>query len=414
VADYYGTLAAVRSLGRAGVPVTLAESRLLPPARWSRYVTRRVDCPPAEQVEAFLAWLLEFGERNPGHVLYATTDDLAWLFARHADALGRVFRMVQPPLTTLYTLLNKKLLGAACREAGLDTPDTWYPTSDADVERLAREARFPLLIKPQTQILFGVHSKGARAERPEELVPAYQAFMAENAYLPQLLAFDPAAAHPMLQAYYPEAAESIYSLSGFVDGGGELVAVRGAVKVLQRPRRLGVGMCFEDAPVDAALAERLLALCRKVGYHGVFEAEFIRTGGRSLLIDFNPRYYGQMGFDVARGVDLPCMVHAAATGDAAWLAGLVEQAQATGGQGRGVYHHRFMLELVLTLQGMSGALSRSEVERWRGWLQTHAPHATDAVADRQDWKPWAVEVGRLLFLYARHPRSTLRSLVFDR
>jgi predicted ATP-grasp superfamily ATP-dependent carboligase len=54
MADYYGTLAAVRSLGRLGVPITVAESKLLAPARWSRYVTRRVGCPDVSDSEAFL------------------------------------------------------------------------------------------------------------------------------------------------------------------------------------------------------------------------------------------------------------------------------------------------------------------------------------------------------------------------
>jgi hypothetical protein len=58
-----------------------------------------------------------------------------------------------------------------------------------------------------------------------------------------------------------------------------MAALRAATKVLQRPRKLGVGVCFEGVPVHQELASRLLDLFKRVRYHGVFEAEFIETRG---------------------------------------------------------------------------------------------------------------------------------------
>src|SRR6266436_4705611 len=76
---YGGTLAAVRCLGRAGIPVTVASEAPALPAAWSRWTTRRVRCPRPRDARAFMDWLLRFGEREPGHVLYPTSDDLAYL-----------------------------------------------------------------------------------------------------------------------------------------------------------------------------------------------------------------------------------------------------------------------------------------------------------------------------------------------
>ncbi len=301
MADYYGTLAAVRCLGRLGIPITVAESKLLAPARWSRYVTRRVECPDVGDSDAFLEWLMRFGEREPGHVLYPTSDDMAWLFALHREELGRHFLMYQPGVDVIYGLLNKQRLHDLCKDVGLDVPETWFPEGEKDLERVAAEARFPVLLKPQTQILFESHVKGAQVERASELLPRYREFLERNRYGRKLLDQDPKANRPMVQAFYPEAAQNIFSLSGFVDRTGELFVARGAVKVLQRPRKLGIGLCFEEVPVEPVLAEKLRALCKKLGYHGTFELEFIRAGGKQLLIDFNPRFYSQMGFDIARG-----------------------------------------------------------------------------------------------------------------
>jgi D-aspartate ligase len=414
MADYYGTLAAVRSLGRLGVPITVAESKLLAPARWSRYVTRRVSCPDVGDSEAFLEWLVRFGERQPGHVLYPTSDDMAWLFALHREELEPHFLMYQPHVDAIYGLLNKQRLHDLCEDVGLDVPDTWFPENEAALERVAAEARFPVLLKPQTQILFESHVKGAQVERASELLPRHREFLERNHYGRKLLAYDARANRPMVQAFYPEAAQNIFSLSGFVDRTGELFVARGALKVLQRPRKLGIGLCFEEVPVDAELAEKVRQLCVKLGYHGTFEVEFIRAGGRQLLIDFNPRFFSQMGFDIARGMPLPLFVYEAASGHEQRLAEVAREALAWTGTGQHIYCHRGVFELLLRAQGLSGRLSSQEVRQWREWYARHREGAVDAVIDTGDWVPWVVDVAMHLRSYVRHPKSFIRTMVLDR
>src|SRR5882724_6278504 len=190
VADYHGTLAAVRSLGRAGISVTVADWRRLVPARWSRYAVRSVTCPPLDKGStAFIDWLLEFGARHPGHVLLPTTDDLAWLFARHRNELARSFRLESPPLAAIYTLLNKWQLHEACAAEGIGVPESVLVGSGQPLAP-------PLLIKPQTQILLSPHQKGRLVERPEQLEPALADFRAATRYDATFLAFDPSAAAP--------------------------------------------------------------------------------------------------------------------------------------------------------------------------------------------------------------------------
>ncbi|MGC4121425.1 MAG: carbamoyl-phosphate synthase [Myxococcales bacterium] len=413
--NYYGTLAAVRCLGRRGVPVTMAESKLLAPARWSRFVTRQVRCPDLGDAHEFLRWAVRFGEANPGHVLYPTTDDLAWLFARHRAELGRHFALVSPSLEAVYALLDKKRLHAAAAQAGIDTPRSWFPRSTDDLAAIAAQARFPLLVKPRTQVLFESHSKGARAESAGELASKWRAFAASNRCAPALLEQDPDAGTPILQELHAEAEQGIYSLSGFVDETGELFVCRASTKVLQRPRKLGIGLCFEEAPVDAPLAERLRRMCLALGYHGVFEAEFIATGDRKLLIDFNPRLYSQMAFDIDRGMPLPLFAYLAATGDREALKAEVEHAQLreARSQPARAYTHHFIFEVLLRGQGASGRLTRDEVRTWRRWLQDHGAWTTDAVADPDDGLPALVDVAQHLAGYARHPRAFVRSMILD-
>ena len=66
----------------------------------------------------------------------------------------------------------------------------------------------------------------------------------------------PDIAEPMVQEYLTAAETSIFSVSGFVAEDGTIVA-RAAMKVLQRPRKVGIGLCFEGRELEPVLVEKL-------------------------------------------------------------------------------------------------------------------------------------------------------------
>jgi hypothetical protein len=74
---YYGTLAAVRTIGRSAISVTTAG-----PTRWnvsafSKYSGHHLICPPTSDGKELIEWLEEFGSHNERHVLLPTCDDTA-------------------------------------------------------------------------------------------------------------------------------------------------------------------------------------------------------------------------------------------------------------------------------------------------------------------------------------------------
>jgi predicted ATP-grasp superfamily ATP-dependent carboligase len=415
--SYPPTLAAIRCLGRAGVPVTLAEWRRFVPARWSRFVTRRVACPDLEaRPDDYLAWLLEFGAREPGHVLLASSDDLAWLYARHREALSRHFTVGVPGLESIYALVNKVRLQEACAEVRIDVPRSWFAEGRAALAALAGEVAYPVVVKPQTQVFLWPHQKG-RVVRSAEALPAlYDDFLACTHHHPSLTAQDPGVDRPMLQAFEEGAAAGIYNLAGYAGPEG-LSVVLASRKILQRPRLLGVGLVFEEAEVRPELVEPLLALFRKVGYQGVFEVEYLEAGARRLLIDVNPRFYGEMAFEVARGAPLPWLAYlgalAEASGDRTALALAVAEARravataALPGSGR-IYRHWCMLELHFLLLRLAGRMRSEERGRWRAWLAARRDRTLDAVYDADDRWPWLVDALDVLCQPVRHPRATWR------
>ena len=326
---YYGTLAAARCLGDRGVPLIMADSGRFSPARWSRYVGRRETCPSARPVNPFIDWLLALGKRDPGHVLYATSDDLAWAFAERESDLRKHFRLLTPPFADVARLLDKGALYAACSSVDLRTPRTWFPTGDDDIDSIAHQASFPVMVKPRTQVRLSTLHKGHVVGSAADLLPAYLDFVDLNRHNPQVTEGRSFLAQPMIQEFCAdEDDKAIYSVSGFSDYRNGLFVVRASLKLAQWPRRAGIGILFADAPVDGALAGRLRRLCDALHFVGVFEAEFVGIHGDPKLIDFNPRLFGQVGFDVARALPSPFFTYLAATEQLSRLRVEVEAAEA--------------------------------------------------------------------------------------
>ncbi len=405
-ADYYGTLAAARSFGKHGVNVTMADESKSGRALFSRYVTEKLVHPPLSDPKALVDWLVRYGEQHPDTLLYPPNDHLAWLFAAERDRLDEVFLTYQPEESAVLTLLDKKRLHDACAAVGIDVPKT---TDAAGASALS----YPVLVKPRTQVYLESGIKGFIAKDAQELESELARFRQLVRFNDVLTSRHRDIAEPMVQEYLTAAETSIFSVSGFVTDDGQIVT-RAAMKVLQRPRKVGIGLCFEGRAIEQALVDKLGALCRKIGYYGAFESEFIADGDRRLLIDFNPRFYSQMGFDIARGLPLPMLVLWAAKNDRARVDAELERARAWSAAGDEVYCHKTMLDLVLVLQGLSGQMSKHDVRHWREWVRTHGAGVTDAVRDPEDRMPALIDAASWVRHFAKHPRSFVRSFVLNR
>ncbi len=411
-ADYYGTLAAARSYGKNGIRVAMANDDLRARSLYSRHVKERLQHPPLFEPSELLRWLLAYGAAQKGTLLYPPNDHLAWLFAVHRERLEKVFLTYAPGEETILQLLDKKRLHDACAKVGIDVPLT-HVLGEAGVRSpLVRRLRWPVLVKPRTQVFLQGGVKGFLAHDERELEGALEQFRRLMKFGAALSERHPELTEPMVQEYLSAAETSIFSVAGFVTRTGEL-ASRAAMKVLQRPRKIGIGLCFEGRSVEEELTEKLAALCKHVGYYGCFEAELIADGDRRLLIDFNPRFYSQMGFEIARGLPLPMLVWHAARGEEDRVREELARARAWKRTGREVYCHKTMLDLLLTLQGLSGKMSREDVKRWRKWYTDHRSAATDAVRDPEDLMPAVVDTAQWAAHFVKHPRSFVRSFVFN-
>ena len=407
-ATWIGTLAAARDLSTHGVKVTLASDRWVTPARSSRHVARTVSCPSSRDAARFLAWLLRFGAAQPGHVLYPTSDDVAWLVAAHRDALSRWFHLYTPPIESLVRLLDKMRLIEDARAAGLDVPETIVPCDEYDVERSGRELSFPLYVKPRAHLFGRGGGKGIRVDHHAALLPSWQAQRCAAKFDADVLDRVPDLCLPMLQSFV-FSSERIYTVDGFVDETGELYASLACVKLLQRPRGSGPGIIFESAEIDPEVNQGLRRLFLATGFRGVFDAEFIECDSRKLLIDINPRFYNHMAFETDRRLHLPWLAYLAATRNQEALKEEVEKAKRAQVPHR-VYVHRLQTTLLLAAQRLARTMSNEDRLRWHRWILDNRGSAMDPVLAVDETAPGIAEAVMETLNFIRHPRSYLRGL----
>jgi len=407
-----GTIAAVRNLGAAGFDVGVISSQRLCAAAWSRYASRCYSTPPESETRGFLKRLLEIGARHDGQILLATSDQTAWLYAEHAPVLEKHFRLYQPSISIIRRILDKKLFAAAAISAGIGVLPSWSPRSIDELAALAPSLPYPILIKPRTHVYRLRNDKGVVIRSSNQLIEQYRRFIAfertQVTYNPLI----PDATLPILQKFVSVAGQGVHSVTGFIDRTGELFVTRHAIKVLQRSQPVGVGVCFESLAAVPSLSDAARNLCRELGHFGVFEIEFVWSDNRWNVIDFNPRFFSQVGMDIRRGAPLPLLACLDAAGETTVLREAVAKAQSEDEGAKVVFYDRFTLGALLYAQTITSRISREDRAYWRAWTKDNSGHSVDFAADGTDPRPGIIhalsEIHLGLRAFPRFLRSTPR------
>ena len=153
------------------------------------------------------------------------------------------------------SLLDKKRLYEACSEVGIEVPETRLLSArlgDREAGGIADELGYPVILKPRTQAYLSGGIKGFIVDDPREFAKQRSRFHRLVQFNAAIRARYPDLAEPMVQRYYSSAETDTLSVAGFVGCKSEFVA-RGAGKVLQRPRKVGIGLCFESRETEGPL-----------------------------------------------------------------------------------------------------------------------------------------------------------------
>jgi D-aspartate ligase len=281
-------LAAIRSLGRAGVRVLAIDHRPSALGFRSRYAERTLSPDPHADEIRFAAFIRALGDL----VVFPTHDEALNLVARHLESLPEV-RAPFPSWDVLELVQSKRKQLEYAEAAGVDTPRTAYPATVAEARAVAEEMGLPVLVKPEHPIGFKqrFRRQAFRCDTLEDVGAAFD----------RSLEFA-----PMVQELIPGGDDALYTVGSYIGRDGRPLGLFSGRKLRQTPP--GIGTCrvgeavWMQEPVDAAL--RLL---REFGYVGLSQVEFKRDprDGGFKLMEINPRLWQWHGLAAACGVDLP-------------------------------------------------------------------------------------------------------------
>src|SRR4029077_5948574 len=133
-------LAAIRSLGRAGIRVLGVDHRPSALGFRSRYAERFVSAAPPPHPTRFIASVRALGEV----VVFPTHDEQLNLIARHLGDLEVLAPF--PDWEILERVQSKRAQLDQALAAGVDVPQTHYPRTAVEARAAAEEIGLPVLV----------------------------------------------------------------------------------------------------------------------------------------------------------------------------------------------------------------------------------------------------------------------------
>ncbi len=410
--NYIGTLTTIRELGKRGIETVLADS-VWSPSKFSTFLHRFEYCPPLTDSKKFLSWLISYGRINPRMFLYPSCDNTAFLYSFNLKKLNKYFLMYSPHSDIIYRILNKKHLITICNKLSIDVPKSYFPNSLEELYNYAQRCQYPCLIKPQTQIGSITLKKGMVAYKASDLIEKYIAMQNGNSYKTFIKEYDPLVSWPIIQEFHPEAMSNTLSIAGFIDAEGKNFMTRASTKVMQKPRKIGIGLCFESTTAPYKIIEQCRQLCLDIGYFGAFEVEFIKYKDHYLLIDFNPRYYSQMEFEVRRQLNLPVLLYSKAIYDTVTFSNMVQNYHDWEQNKKYKYCLGWLFYLTIFCSWISHNMNTKEFISWIKWKREKGI-CVDAMYHKGDIKPFLYSIVQAIYSYIRHPRATFTHFFLER
>jgi predicted ATP-grasp superfamily ATP-dependent carboligase len=296
-------LAAVRSLGRNGIEVKVADEERMPLAGFSRYCRGVVRYPsPRREPERFLAFLSGHLRKERYEVVLPVEQDMFYLFSKHRDELGCLSKIPVAKFSVFQTAYDKALTFKAAAALGIPAPTTYFVESGAQVEDLARRIQFPVVIKPRMGS--GSRAVGYAANATELLTLWHEVHRVQP--------------RPLIQERIPSGGDTI-GVSVLFNSHSELRACFVHRRIREFPISGGPSTLRESVsrPEIADVAVRFL---RELGWSGVAMVEFKvdPRDGVAKLIEVNPKFWGSLNLAIASGVDFPALLYRTAVdGDVA-------------------------------------------------------------------------------------------------
>lgn len=290
-------LATVRSLGRQGIGVQVADSGTASLAGASRFAQAHLQCPDPQRAPGeFSSWVRQTCSDRKLDLVFPVTDTSTMLLQAEPSLPASV-GLVCPPARAYEQVTDKASLIDLASRTGVRAPRTDVVLGLGEIESYLGSATFPLVLKPaRSRVLL------------DGRIINTSVFVAES--LREALAF--AQAQPwvetlpcLMQEYVPGHGAGLFALYA----SGQPVAWFAHRRIREKPPRGGVSVLCESVPVDATLREAARRILGAACYEGAAMVEFrIAPNGDAYLMEVNARLWGSLQLAIDCGVDFPWLM----------------------------------------------------------------------------------------------------------
>jgi predicted ATP-grasp superfamily ATP-dependent carboligase len=289
-----------RSLGRRGIPVTIADERRTSMAGASRHCRGSIQVPsPAVATEGFVARIHDEVCRGGHQVIIPTEDITLSVLAGARSRFEGMAALPFPDLETIRLAHDKSVVMSLAEDKGIPIPHTILVRDPEDVDRAARRIGFPAVVKPRLSRV----RRGGQWFNGGHTCYVHTVAELEGA----CRAVHEAVPFPLVQEYISGEGRGVFLLLNH----GEVRAAFAHRRLLEKPPSGGVSVLSESVALDPTLlgyAERLL---RALKWHGVAMVEFKRNtcDGTYKLLEINGRFWGSLQLAVDAGIDFPYLLY---------------------------------------------------------------------------------------------------------
>lgn len=304
-ARYRMSLAVVRSLGRAGVPVLCQEERGISSLDalgfHSRYTTdTALTASPRHDPDAFIHDILALGDE--GDVLLPMSLAAILATAGRIDEVRRRYRIALAPLASILIANDTQRLLEVAARVGVPTPQTVVLPPSADPAQLLERFQFPVVIKYREGegLALPPEQRYAIVREPSRFLQVYGAMAARQA-------------SPLVQEYISGEG---WGMAAIFDANSEPRALFGHRRVREYPVTGGPS-AFAESVRDERMFEYGLRLLKELRWQGVAMVEFKREyeTGEFKLMEINPRFWGSLPLAMHAGADFPHLLYRVAQGE---------------------------------------------------------------------------------------------------
>ncbi len=283
--NFKHTLAAVRTLGKRGIEVTVLSHMRLSISFGSRYCAHTVIAPdPQRDPDGFSQFLLTYLKEHDFDVLLPISFAAVMQISKIRAELEKYVKIPLAGDDALAIAGNKDATLHYADKIGITIPKTWYPHNEQDVMAIAGQITYPAVVKGSEESGFVRY-----ANSPEEL---YENYVMIAKY------------SPVIQEYIIGEGYGFFALYNH----GKARAIFMHKRIREYPVTGGPSAIAESV-YDSTLRDAGLRILDTLSWHGVAMVEFKKVSktGDFILMEINPKFWGSLGLSIASGVDFPSL-----------------------------------------------------------------------------------------------------------